>query len=565
MTIYQLECFIAVAEELNFSAAAQRLFTTQPAITYQINTLEKETGLHLFDRTTRRTKLTAAGQSFYLDMVQMTSFGRQALKKAQDIQAADRSHLVVGLRQLFDYGTFASILAEYQRQYPNAQVEVIPQSNRRPLEELRSGQLDIGFFYATEHSSDRDVSFTPLFSLAYYVLMNPNCPLADRKALHLADLKGQSVVSSGAFDSFLSACQGPSLEELAQALDLESAERELDMLQAESAADGFWDNLAKAQKVQQRIKNLQDKVDGQKKRQSQWDDMMAMCEMGNEFEDESLLPELEESFQTLEHEMEEARLATLLTGEYDSSNVILTIHPGAGGTEAQDWAQMLYRMYTRWTERHDFTYQILDYEDGDEAGIKSATIMIEGENAYGYLRGEHGVHRLVRVSPFDANARRQTSFASVEVMPDLPEDVEVEIRPEDIEMQVYRASGAGGQHVNKTSSAVRLIHKPTGIVVASQQERSQFQNKDNCMKMLRAKLVELKQQQHAEKISDIKGVQMKIEWGSQIRSYVFMPYQMVKDTRTGYETGNIDNVMDGDLDGFINAYLTQLATGELKK
>ena len=216
MTIYQLECFIAVAEELNFSAAAQRLFTTQPAVTYQINTLEKETGLHLFDRTTRRTKLTAAGQSFYLDMVQMTSFGRQALKKAQDIQAADRSHLVVGLRQLFDYGTFASILAEYQRQYPNAQVEVIPQSNRRPLEELRSGQLDIGFFYATEHSSDRDVSFTPLFSLAYYVLMNPNCPLADRKALHLADLKGQSVVSSGAFDSFLSACQGPSLEELAQ-------------------------------------------------------------------------------------------------------------------------------------------------------------------------------------------------------------------------------------------------------------------------------------------------------------------------------------------------------------
>ena len=219
----------------------------------------------------------------------------------------------------------------------------------------------------------------------------------------------------------------PALEELGQALDLESAERELDMLQAESAADGFWDNLAKAQKVQQRIKNLQDKVDGQKKRQSQWDDMMAMCEMGNEFEDESLLPELEESFQTLEHEMEEARLQTLLTGEYDSSNVILTIHPGAGGTEAQDWAQMLYRMYTRWTERHGFTYQIMDYQEGDEAGIKSATIMIEGENAYGYLRGEHGVHRLVRVSPFDANARRQTSFASVEVMPDLPEDVEIEV------------------------------------------------------------------------------------------------------------------------------------------
>ena len=245
--------------------------------------------------------------------------------------------------------------------------------------------------------------------------------------------------------------------------------------------------------------------------------------------------------------------------------MILTIHPGAGGTEAQDWAQMLYRMYTRWTERHGFTYQIMDYQEGDEAGIKSATIMVEGENAYGYLRGEHGVHRLVRVSPFDANARRQTSFASVEVTPDLPEDVEVDIRPEDIEMQVYRASGAGGQHVNKTSSAVRLIHKPTGIVVASQQERSQFQNRDNCMKMLKSKLMELKAQQHAEKISDIKGVQMKIEWGSQIRSYVFMPYQMVKDTRTSYETSNIDAVMDGDLDGFINAYLTQLATGELTR
>ena len=357
----------------------------------------------------------------------------------------------------------------------------------------------------------------------------------------------------------------PALKELAQALDLEGAERELDMLQAESAADGFWDNLAKAQKVQQRIKNLQDKVDGQNRRQQQWDDLMALCEMGNEFEDESLIPELEEGFAALESGMESARLETLLTGEYDRSNVILTIHPGAGGTEAQDWAQMLYRMYTRWTERHGFTYQIMDYQEGDEAGIKSATIMIEGENAYGYLRGEHGVHRLVRVSPFDANARRQTSFASVEVMPDLPEDVEIDIRPEDIEMQVYRASGAGGQHVNKTSSAVRLIHKPTGVVVSSQQERSQVQNRENCMKMLRSKLMEMKAQQHAEKISDIKGVQMKIEWGSQIRSYVFMPYTLAKDTRTGFENGNITAVMDGDIDGFINAYLTASATGELKK
>jgi len=353
----------------------------------------------------------------------------------------------------------------------------------------------------------------------------------------------------------------PALEELAQALDLEGAERELDMLQAESAADGFWDDLAKAQKIQQRIKGLQDKVDGQKRRQSQWDDLMALCEMGNEFEDASLLPELEEGFQRLEADMESARLETLLTGEYDRSNVILTIHAGAGGTEAQDWASMLYRMYCRWSERHGFACQTMDLQECEEAGIKSATIMVEGANAYGYLRGEHGVHRLVRVSPFDANARRQTSFASVEVMPDLPEDVEIEIRPEDIEMQVYRASGAGGQHVNKTSSAVRLIHKPTGVVVASQQERSQFQNKDNCMKMLRAKLVELQMQEKAEKISDLKGVQLKIEWGSQIRSYVFMPYQMVKDNRTAFETSNINAVMDGDLDGFINAYLTAEATG----
>ncbi|MBR2934218.1 MAG: PCRF domain-containing protein, partial [Oscillospiraceae bacterium] len=248
----------------------------------------------------------------------------------------------------------------------------------------------------------------------------------------------------------------PALEALAKALDLESAERELDMLQAESAADGFWDNLAKAQKVQQRIKTLQDKVDKQAKRKGQWDDLMALCEMGNEFEDESLVPELEEGFVQLEQDMEKARLETLLTGEYDSNNVILAIHPGAGGTEAQDWAQMLYRMYTRWTERHGFTYTIMDYQEADEAGIKSATIMIEGENAYGYLRGEHGVHRLVRVSPFDANARRQTSFSAIEVIPEIADESEdFEIRPEDYEMQVYRSSGAGGQKVNKTSSAVR--------------------------------------------------------------------------------------------------------------
>ena len=357
----------------------------------------------------------------------------------------------------------------------------------------------------------------------------------------------------------------PDLDKLGRALDLESAERELDELHAQSAADGFWDNVDKAQKVQKRISSLEGKVNAQARRLSAWDDLMTLCEMGNEEEDESLIPEVEAGFAALEGEMETARLSTLLSGEYDSSTAIVSLQAGAGGTEAQDWAQMLYRMYTRWVERKGFTYKILDYEDGDEAGIKSAAISIEGENAYGLLKSENGVHRLVRVSPFDANARRQTSFAAIEVMPEIENDETIEIRDEDIEMQVYRASGAGGQHVNKTSSAVRLIHRPTGVVVSSQQERSQVQNRENCMKMLRAKLMEMKAQQHAEKISDIKGVQMKIEWGSQIRSYVFMPYTLAKDTRTGFENGNITAVMDGDLDGFINAYLTASATGDLKK
>jgi len=353
----------------------------------------------------------------------------------------------------------------------------------------------------------------------------------------------------------------PSLEELEQALDLKGAARELDMLEAESAADGFWDNLEKSQKVLQRIKQLRNRLEAQAKRRSQWDDLMVLCDMGSEEEDESLLPELISEFARLEGDIEQAKLQTLLTGEYDNSNAILTFHAGAGGTEAQDWTQMLYRMYTRWAERRGFSYKIIDYLDGDEAGLKSATIIIEGENVYGYLKGEHGVHRLVRVSPFDANARRHTSFAALEVMPEIPDDVEVDIRPEDIEMQVFRSSGAGGQHVNKTSSAVRLIHKPSGVVVSSQTERSQFQNKDNCMKMLRSKLIQIKSQEHLEKISDIKGTQLKIEWGSQIRSYVFMPYTLVKDTRTAHETGNVNNVMDGDLDGFIYAYLKALATG----
>ena len=354
----------------------------------------------------------------------------------------------------------------------------------------------------------------------------------------------------------------PVLDELGKSLNLSAAEQELEMLQMQATADGFWNDMAKAQKVSTRIKTLQDKLEAQNKRKSQLEDLLVLCEMGMEEDDDSMVEELEEGYAKLESDLESARMETLFKGEYDNSNAIITFHAGAGGTEAQDWAQMLFRMYVRWGERHGFTVKTMDYQDGDEAGIKSACLSIEGENAYGYLRSEHGVHRLVRVSPFDANARRQTSFAAIEVMPELPDDVDVEIRQEDIEMQVFRSSGAGGQHINKTSSAVRLIHKPTGVVVSCQTERSQLQNRANCMRMLRAKLVEMKMQQHAEKISDLKGVQMKIEWGSQIRSYVFMPYTLVKDTRTAYETSNVNAVMDGDLDGFINAYLTCDATGE---
>lgn len=357
----------------------------------------------------------------------------------------------------------------------------------------------------------------------------------------------------------------PVLEDLGKSLGLEAAEQELDLLQAQSAAEDFWSNMEKSQKVSQRIKNLQDKIEAQNKRLSTVEDLLVLCEMGMEEDDDELLDELESTYAALEADIESARLSTLFRGEYDHNDCMLSIHAGAGGTEAQDWAAMLFRMYQRWADRRGFKCETLDYEDGDEAGIKTATLMISGENAYGYLRSEHGVHRLVRISPFDSNARRQTSFAAVEVMPDLPDDVEVDIRPEDVEMQVFRSSGAGGQHINKTSSAVRLIHKPTGIVVSSQQERSQFQNKDTCYRMLRDKLVQLQMQAHAEKISDLKGVQMKIEWGSQIRSYVFMPYQMVKDMRTAYEASNINAVMDGDLDGFINAYLTAEATGNWAK
>lgn len=356
---------------------------------------------------------------------------------------------------------------------------------------------------------------------------------------------------------------GPELEKLSAALDMDSARAEARKLEDETAQDGFWNDLERSQKVQQRLKQLQNKIARQDKLVTEWQDLTALCEMGQEAEDEELLEELKSGFQTLEEKIEESRMATLLSGEYDGHSAILTFHAGAGGTEAQDWAQMLYRMYTRWTERHDFTYQILDYEDGDEAGIKSASILVEGHNAYGFLRSENGVHRLVRVSPFDASGRRHTSFASLEVMPELDDAITVEIKPEDIKMEVFRSSGAGGQHINKTSSAVRLIHIPTGIVVSCQNERSQFQNRDMCMKMLAAKLYQIKEREHLDKISDIKGVQNAIAWGSQIRSYVFMPYTLVKDHRTGFENGNVNGVMDGDLDGFINAYLKMSSKGEL--
>ena len=354
----------------------------------------------------------------------------------------------------------------------------------------------------------------------------------------------------------------PKLDGLSDSLNLGTCKEEWERLQAQIESPGFWDNADVSQQVMKRSRQLEAKIDRYNKMLSQWDDLMTICEMAIEENDESMLEELQESYADLESKMEAARLETLLTGDYDANNALVSFQAGAGGTEAQDWCQMLYRMYTRWAERHGFTYKILDYLDGDEAGLKSASIMIEGTNAYGFLKSENGVHRLVRVSPFDAAGRRHTSFSAVEVIPEITDDVEVEIRPDDIEMQVFRSSGAGGQHINKTSSAVRLIHKPSGIVVSCQTQRDQFQNKEQCMRMLRSKLVEIKEREHFEKISDIKGVQQKIEWGSQIRSYVFMPYTLAKDTRTAYEMTNINAVMDGDIDGFINAYLNCAATGQ---
>lgn len=345
------------------------------------------------------------------------------------------------------------------------------------------------------------------------------------------------------------------LADLAEALGLDKMRQEIAALEAEAAQDGFWDDLENSQKVLQRTSALKNRVADYESIKSLYEDTLTLIELANEEEDEGLLEECREGVKKVQAEIDRLTLTTLLSGEYDANNAILNFHAGAGGTEAQDWALMLYRMYVRWGERHGFKVSTLDLLDGEEAGIKSASVLVEGENAYGYLKSEMGIHRLVRVSPFDASGRRHTSFASLEVMPEIDDNVEVEIKPEDIKMDVYRASGAGGQKVNKTSSAVRLTHIPTGIVVSCQVERSQHQNREVAMKMLKSKLVEIKERENLDKIEDIKGDQKEIGWGSQIRSYVFMPYTLVKDHRTGYENGNINAVMDGDLDGFINAYL----------
>ena len=355
----------------------------------------------------------------------------------------------------------------------------------------------------------------------------------------------------------------PDIKELSSALGLDKMKMEIEQLEQRAAQPGFWDDVENSQKILQKTGALKNKVAAYDELVAAYDDTLALIDLANEEEDLSLLEEAQSELESVVHNYEKQRLQTLLTGEYDSKNAILTFHAGAGGTEAQDWAEMLYRMYNKWAEQHGFKVKEVDYLDGEEAGLKSAVLLIEGENAYGYLKSESGVHRLVRVSPFDASGRRHTSFASLEVMPEIDNTIQVEIRPEDVKMDVYRASGAGGQKVNKTSSAVRLTHIPTGIVVASQVERSQYQNRDIAMMMLKSKLLEIKEREHLEKIEDIKGVQKEIAWGAQIRSYVFMPYTMVKDHRTGFETGNINAVMDGDLDGFINAYLKAASLNKL--
>lgn len=345
------------------------------------------------------------------------------------------------------------------------------------------------------------------------------------------------------------------IADLRNALRVDDLEIQIRELEAKTLIPDFW-SQPDSGKILQSIKDKKATVEEYHELCRKLEDTYLLCDMGIEENDESVVEEVLADVKAVLETAERMRLETLLSGEYDRNNAILSFHPGAGGTEAQDWAQMLYRMYTRWGESHGYNVKLLDWLDGDEAGLKSATVMIEGLNAYGFLKSENGVHRLVRVSPFDASGRRHTSFASVEVMPEFDDmNNDIEIRDEDIEVTAHRSSGAGGQHINKTDSAIRILHKPTGIVVGCQTQRSQLQNKDYAMKMLKSKLMEIKQRENLQKIDDIKGVKTDIEWGAQIRSYVFMPYTLAKDARTGYEDSDIGSVMDGNIDGFINAYL----------
>ena len=351
------------------------------------------------------------------------------------------------------------------------------------------------------------------------------------------------------------------LAEVKASLDIVSKEKRIEELDMEMQSPGFWDNPEVSNKKVKEAKNLKDTVDTINGLCTQFSDILELIEMGYEENDPEIIPDIQAELDEFKTKLETIRIKTLLSEEYDTNNAIIKIQAGAGGTESCDWASMLYRMYTRWAERKGFSVEELDMLDGDEAGIKQVTFQVNGENAYGYLKAEKGVHRLVRISPFNAQGKRQTSFTSVDVMPDIEEDIDVEVRDEDIRIDTYRSSGAGGQHINKTSSAIRITHFPTGIVVTCQNERSQFQNKDKAMQMLKAKLFMLQKEANADKLSDIRGEVKDIGWGNQIRSYVLQPYKMVKDLRTGEETGNAEGVLDGALDQFVNAYLKWLSIG----